>query len=185
MGVPSGYTSGQVVQAVPTGINSALVCVKAETALSGSSTTADSVFTSSYTNYKIIGRYTNGADALRMVFRVGGVDTATNYNMQEIDATSTTITGGRTSSQTSARIGGGSNGSFTGMFIIELSGVALAEPTIFQNYATRTNSAYTSPNIEQNFGNQSASTAFDGIKFQTASGTLGGSFTIYGYSKTV
>jgi hypothetical protein len=177
------YYDGAAWQSVATA--PALVCVKAETALSGSSTTADNVFTSTYTNYKIIGRYTNGADALRMVFRVGGVDTATNYNMQELDVTSTTITGSRSSSQTSARIGGGSNGAFIGMFIIELSGVALAEPTIFQNYATRTNSAYTTPNIEQNFGNQSASTAFDGIKFQTASGTLGGSFTIYGYTKTV
>ena len=52
MGVPSGYTSGQVVQAVPTGINSALVCVVAETAFSA-------VGTINVNNCYTIGTFTN------------------------------------------------------------------------------------------------------------------------------
>jgi hypothetical protein len=177
------YYDGAAWQSVS--VTPGLVCVKAETALSGSSTTADGVFTSAYTNYRIVGRYTNGADSLRFQLGAATVYTTTNYNMQELDVTSGTVSGARSTSQASARVGGGSNGSFISLFTIELSGPQLAEPTVFQNNATRTNSAYTTPNLELNFGNQSASTAFDGIKFLTASGTLGGSFTIYGYSKTV
>ena len=54
MGVPSGYTSGQVVQAVPTGINSALVLIS--TTIVGttvSSVTVSNAFSATYDNYKI------------------------------------------------------------------------------------------------------------------------------------
>lgn len=162
-----------------------LVCVKAETALSGASTTADGVFTSAYTNYRIVGRYTNGADALRFQLGAATVYTTTNYNNQEQEANNTTVSASRSLSQTSARIAGGSNGAFLCMFTIELSGPQLADATIFQSSTARHNGAYGAPTIELQYGNQSASTQFDGIKFLTISGTLGGSFAIYGYSKTV
>ena len=178
------YYDGAAWQSV--GVNPGLVCVKAETALSGASTTADGVFTSAYTNYRIVGRYTTSAgDALRFQLGAATVYTTTNYNMQETEGSNTTTASLRSLSQTSARIGGGSNGAFVCMFTIELSGPQLAEPTIFQNSTIRHNAAYNAPSIELQYGNQSASTAFDGIKFLTISGTLGGSFSIYGYSKTV
>ena len=54
MPIPAGYTSGQIVQAVPTGINSAFVY------LAGASFTAQSTvgmpagtFTSTYKNYQV------------------------------------------------------------------------------------------------------------------------------------
>jgi hypothetical protein len=54
MGIPSGYTSGQVVQAVPTGINSALVLVKTQVIGSAvSSVTVTNAFSSTYDNYLI------------------------------------------------------------------------------------------------------------------------------------
>ena len=186
MGIPSGYTSAQVVQAVPTGINSAFVCVKAETALSGASTTADGVFTSSYTNYRIIIRYTTSADALCMQFRAATVDTATGYNFQILEASSTTVSAARSTAQTKATLGDASAGSFFCLCTLEISGVQLAEPTVFIALNERQSGNYTTSTQIQNFyGNQSASTAFDGIKFLVASGTMSGTYAIYGYSKTV
>ncbi len=186
MGIPNGYVSGQVVQAVPTGINSALVCVKAETAFSAvASFTADSVFTSTYTNYRIVIRYQTSTSAeLAMQLGAATVYTTTGYNYQNLQADNTTINGARSTSQTSAFVGKDC-GAFTSLTTLELSGPQLAEPTVYQAVNTRNASAYTAPWVIQYFGNQSASTQFDGIKLLVASGTITGSYTIYGYSKTV
>ena len=163
-----------------------LVCVKAETAFSAvSNTFADGVFTSAYTYYRVLVRFTTTAADLGMQFRVGGVDTATDYNVQQLRAASTTVSGVRATSQTSAIIADNSGGSFFSFCTIDISGVQLAEPTVFVALNQKSGGAYTSNAVENRFGNQSASTAFDGIKFLVGSGTTTGSYTIYGYSKTV
>ncbi len=186
------YTAGEVLTAASLNANlsfassnGGLVCVKAETALSTGSTIADGVFTSAYTNYRIVIRYQVSTSVeLAMQFGAATVYTATGYNYQRISADSTTVAGVRSSSQTSAFIGQDA-GAFTSLTTLEISGPQLAEPTLYQAVNSRSASAYTNPTIVQYFGNQSASTQFDGIKFLVSSGTMSGSFTIYGYSKTV
>ena len=83
MGIPSGYTSGQVVHGVPTGINSAVVLVTA-----GSFTTPTSfslptnTFSATYLNYRLIVNLTAlTADAdFTMRVRASGTDnTTSNY----------------------------------------------------------------------------------------------------------
>jgi hypothetical protein len=170
----------------PVGTTPGLVCVKAETAFSAvASVTADGVFTSAYTNYRIVIRYqTSTSQELAMQLRAATVDTTTGYNFQMLQATSTTVSGQLFASQTSAFVGK-DPGAFTSLTTLELSGPQLAEPTVYQAVNTRNASAYTNPFVVQYFGNQSASTQFDGIKFLVASGNTTGSYTIYGYSKTV
>jgi hypothetical protein len=178
------YYDGAAWQTV--GITPGLVCVQAETAFSAAATiTADNIFTSNYTNYRIIIRFqgTTGSDFL-MQFRAATVDTATGYNYQSFTSTSTTNTGAQASSQTSFPIASNSTG-VASLITLELNGPQLAAPTFVQSLNTRHASAYTGPNIATFFGNQSASTQFDGIKFTGSSGTFTGSYTIYGYSKTV
>jgi len=165
---------------------SGLVCVKAETAFSAvSSVTADGVFTSTYTNYKVIVRFTTTLADLGMQFGVASTYTATNYNYQQFRGQDSTASATRSSSQTSAIIADSSSGSFFSLCTIDISGVQLAEPTNFVALNGKSAGAYTSPSAVNLFGNQSASTAFDGIKFLVSSGTTTGSYTIYGYSKTV
>lgn len=54
MPIPAGYTSGQIVQAVPTGIQSALVLVKTQTiGTAVSSVTVSDCFSAAYDAYKI------------------------------------------------------------------------------------------------------------------------------------
>jgi hypothetical protein len=178
------YYDGAAWQTV--GITPGLVCVKAETALSGSSTTADGVFTSTYTNYRIILRYQTSVQVaeLAMQFRASAVNTTTNYNYQTLRASSTTVSAAQATSQSSAFIGQ-DPGLFTSLTQLEISGPQLAEPTVYHAINLRNSGAYTSPQIVQYFGNQSASTAFDGINFLVGTGTMSGTYTIYGYSKTV
>jgi hypothetical protein len=178
------YYDGATWQSV--GVTPGLVCVKAETAFSAaSSVTADSVFTSTYTNYRIVIRYQTSANELAMQFRAATVDTATGYNYQRLQASSSTVDGVQSTSQTSGFVGHSGSGAFWCLTTLEISGVQLAEPTVYQAICSRNNSAYTSPIIVNYYGNQSASTAFDGIKLLVAAGTMTGSYTIYGYSKAV
>ena len=163
-----------------------LVVVKAETAFSAASDTfADGVFTSDYTNYRVILRVqTSTTNDPLMKFRAAGVDTSTNYNRQRITATNTSLTTTRATGQTTAAFAQDSNGVFSTV-LIEIQGVQLAEPTLYFSTQSRTQAAYNTPIIELFAGNQSDSTAFDGIKFLVATGTFAGSYTIYGYAKTV
>jgi hypothetical protein len=186
------YTSSQIVQAVPTGINSAFVCVKAETAFtSASSVTADNVFSSAYTNYRIMIRFTSAGN-MQAYFRlrVGGVtSTAANYNWQRITGVSTTAGASRTTSTTFFELGNGVNGAFFSTNLLEVSGPFLTEPTTFQNLSQNSDGAYTTPTTFYTTGNNTLSTSFDGFEFLPVLGAgtvqITGTYTVYGYGKTV
>jgi hypothetical protein len=64
------YTSSQVVQAVPTGINSGLVFI-AKTTLSGATTTFTNVFSASYDNYLIVGSSINSSVGGNLNMKLG------------------------------------------------------------------------------------------------------------------
>ena len=93
MGIPSGYTSAQVVQAVPTGINSALVHIATLTMSAAASGSVDNCFTSTYENYRIVGAFTasTGSGNVRMKLRASSTDTSANYTSQLLQASSTTV----------------------------------------------------------------------------------------------
>ena len=188
MGVPSGYTSAQVVQAVPTGINSAFVCVKAETAFTTSSTvTADSIFTSSYTNYRVMIKMLGTANtSCPLVLRVGGVSaTAANYNRQLTLSSSTTTESVRATGLTSLGLEI-PNGAFFSTAILDFFGVAVAEPTIVMTQQFKNDGAYTTPySYPAIYYNHTLSTAYDGFSFSPVSGTVTGTYTVYGYGKSV
>jgi hypothetical protein len=166
---------------------SGLVCVKSETAfVTAGNFFADSVFTSTYTNYRIIIRYdSTSTQEINFVLRASTSDAITNYNYQRFLSASTTNTGLQAGSQTAAYIAKGSGGSFTSSIIVELGGPQLAAITNYQSLNAVSVSANTTPNIVNYFGNHSTASSFDGIKFTVDSGTMTGTYTIYGYAKTV
>jgi len=186
VGVPSGYTSAQVVQAVPTGINSALVCVKAETAFSAvTSVTADNVFTSSYTNYLIFLSATGtGSNQIFFQLRASGVTAATNYNEQRFTSSSTTNTGGRLSSQTSLQVASVRSGlKISSSFLV--LGPQLADVTnVYANSTDYSGAVVTAPTVDIFSSNHSTATAYDGF-ILTVAAAMTGSYAVYGYSKTV
>jgi len=164
-----------------------LVCVKAETAFSAAaSITADNVFSSSYTNYRIMIRMTAGGNINTFLrLRVGGVSSsAGNYNRQNLLAASTTVSGVRATAETSFNLNG-VNGAFFTTNVIDLFAPFLAEPTGLQFNNTVNDGAYTIPIIYITNANNTLSTSFDGFEFFPSSSTLTGTYTVYGYGKAV
>jgi len=179
------YYDGAAWQSV--GVTPGLVCVKAETAFSAvASVTADNVFSATYTNYILTVRYTTSTtNNMNLQFRVGGVTAATNYNQQFLAGVNTTADIARVSSQTSYQLGRSTNGSFLSLVTAQISGVFLAEATVIANQVASADGAYASPVSGQHAGNHSTATSYDGFILSVSTGTFTGSYTVYGYSKTV
>ena len=158
-----------------------LVCVKAETAFSAvTSITADNVFTSTYTNYLFILNATASSNSdTSFKLRVGGVSASTNYNSQQLEGSGSTAAATRVTAQTSALIS--AMGTTTSCIRLELFGPQLAAVTaalasVYYNTAS---------GILRLYGaNHTTATAYDGIEI-LASSTITGTYSIYGYSKTV
>ena len=167
--------------------SSGLVCVKAETVFTAvASVTADSIFTSTYTNYLIKVIYiTSIGEALRMKLRVGGVSTSTNSNREEIQVTGSTVAGSSTTGTTSFFVGSNTAGDFKSATDLNLFGPQLAQATLLNVHNAAMIGAATSPNLLMAGHNQSASTQFDGFELLVNSGTTTGIYSVYGYSKAV
>jgi hypothetical protein len=162
-------------------VTSGLTVVKAETSFSAVTTiTADSVFTSSYTNYRAIIKCTSASGTeIALNFRVGGVDASTNYNAIRFTIENTTLTGERRLSQSSGLLG--AVGQTSSTVIMDIVGPQLAEAS---NWIS--SSFYGSTGNFQRWdgmGVHTTATAYDGIKF-TTSVNMTGTYTIYGYGKT-
>ena len=176
------YYDGAAWATVGPAAGAGLVCVKAETAFTSStSITADNVFTSTFTNYFIIIRLTTtGSTNLSWALRVGGVTAATNYNFQKLQVNGTAVTASRSTSQTKCFYGASSTEQSSSAFI--LSGPNLAERTTMISFLNIQGGS-TVAGIETAVGDHTTATAYDGIEL--TGGTATGVYAIYGYSKTV
>tara|TARA_R110000868_G_scaffold51994_3_gene164616 strand:+ start:1075 stop:1809 length:735 start_codon:yes stop_codon:yes gene_type:complete len=177
------YYDGSTWQAVAS--SSGLVCVKAETAVSAAaSATADSVFTSTYTNYLLLVNFTTSADQLCIKFRAGGTSTSSGYNTTQILINDTTITSSRVTSQANIRIQQSVGAESSS--IIQIFNPQLAIPTrLTQHTALNVSDYTTGSQLNMRASNQSGLTAFDGIELLALTGTWTGNYAIYGYSKAV
>jgi hypothetical protein len=178
------YYDGAAWQSV--GTSPGLVCVKAETAFSGaSSVTADSVFTSTYTNYVIKFRYTtNNTVQPSFKLRASGTSASTNYNYQYINGNASSVGAAGATAQTSANFALYTNGDFKSAATLELFSPQIAEATNFTSLNSWQPASYSGLNAYY-AGNHSTATAYDGIEFLVSAGTMTGAYTIYGYSKAV
>lgn len=189
------YTAGEVLTAASLNANftfaaasptSGLVCVKAETTVTATNTvTADGVFTSSYTNYFMLVNYLiTGAGQLKIKLRASGTNASTNYNYEQIQGSSSTVTGAVSASQTSFVVADYGAGLYAST-VIELFNPQLAQATTILVRNTAPNGAYTAPLNTSWKGNHSTATAYDGIEIATSGTTFTGNYAIYGYSKTL
>jgi len=167
---------------VPAAVPGGLVCVKAETTVTAAaSATADSIFTSSYTNYLLLLNYTTSTtQAIEMQFRVGGVSATTNYTYQTMQGFGTTPSTNPFSAQSSAAIGYYAN-TAQQYAVINIGNVQLAKAT---SYSTQGGALAGALHYAIQ-GTHTTATAYDGINILVASGTWTGTYAIYGYSKTV
>jgi hypothetical protein len=193
MALPVTFVAGDVLEAAELnsnftyldGKNAGLVCVKAETAFTGSTTVnVDSVFSATYTNYLVMATFTGTTgDDLSLRLRVGGVDnsTASSYVRQGTQTNGSTLSGFRANSAQTKF--GSFNTSGTSFAMFQFCNPFSATTTnIYGNFAepgsvSTIDSQYTLHNV---------ASSFDGFSLLClATGNVTGSYTVYGYSKTV
>ena len=176
------YTSSQIVQAVPTGINSALVLIKTQTiGTTVSSVTVSDVFSSTYDNYRIIvsGGIASTQNRLNLTFGA----TATGYYRFTIygNYTSTTVTGENASNTDKfADAGTGSANSLVSN--IEVFAPNLAKRT---SIITNTSTSETGQYVFTQQGFLNDSTQYTAFTLTTSTGTItGGTIRVYGYTNS-
>ncbi|CAB4145448.1 hypothetical protein UFOVP490_8 [uncultured Caudovirales phage] len=149
-----------------------------------SSLTLDSVFSSTYQNYLLVGTFTGSADAdVPITFRTGGTDnTNASYSYVNLFNNTTTVSpGGLTSGATNAKFT--NSGS---------SGTSVFSATIFNPYASlhtgfiTQQTRFIGSGIAQCsfFGGFNTTQSFDGFKLAPSSGTFTGTIRLYGIANS-
>ena len=157
-----------------------------DAALSSTSVTADGIFTSAYSNYLLLMRYTTtGNNSISARLRASGTsNSSANYNQQSLSAVTTSPASALISSDTYIQFCTASNGDYKSSCVVNLFSPAVAEPTNFQITNNPSFTGYTAVRLYTWMGNHSIATAYDGIELFCA-GTMAGTFAVYGYAKTV
>lgn len=140
------------------------------------------VFTSAYDNYMVVMRWQaiSGLTTIRNRFMSGTTPaTGANYVLQELAASSTTVSAARYTGETSAVMGVGQttqrNGYTTFFF-----GPYLAQPTAQRNVGIYSSSDAT---IYDDVCTHSLSTSYDGLNIFPFANTMTGEVTVYGFNQ--
>jgi hypothetical protein len=177
-------------QDIDTAMNTALGTKKAGMVLLNTtsfsavaSQSVNSVFSSTYDNYKII--FVGSASAtisINFRLRVAGVDASgSNYIRQRITASSTTVAGARA---TGTSYFPGDVEFDPSMQIIELANPAKASKTGFMSQGSQlVTSGGAQTDLIVTSGQHDLSTAYDGFSIIASSGTITGTVSVYGYNK--
>ena len=185
-------TNGQVLQSngttatwvTPSASSSAIVYVGQGTFSGATSATLDNVFTSTYRNYLLMMDYTmtTPGGEIRVTFRTGGTDnTNANYYSNITYGAGGTAGSATASGGTTAKIGGGTT-----------TGGGLVSATFYAPQATDQSRIESrghkgvGADAEVHVYNAgfSGTTSFDGIKLSTSTGTITGTFRIYGIANS-
>jgi hypothetical protein len=161
---------------VAAGITPGLVQINTETLSAVSSVSMTSQLSATYENYFVIWSLTSSTDsALRCRVRSGSTDnTATNYDYQYNRGSSTSTNFGNDTNQTSFLMSQILSSGGSGHCLI--ASPNLAQNTLFTargGHALQFNDAQ---------GVHDVATAFDGLTFFMASGTMTGTIRLYGYA---
>lgn len=145
-----------------------------------SSVSLNGVFTSAYETYLVLWNGSaSGTAGLFLQYRVAGTDaTGGNYNRQYYKADSTSMSGARSTSQTSMKIS--DLGTDPNAHAIHIYGVATASPTAQR---CESNSPVSNALIVDFAGIHTLSTAYDGFTFFPDSGTISGTVHVFGYEE--
>lgn len=170
------YTSSQVVQAVPTGINSALVFISS-TAVTGAQVNITNCFSATYESYLIIGRNITGpGDSYAFDFRLGvsgTPNTANDYLSASPDGTY-----GSGTYITLGQCGTGDVNNFQ----LQITAPQLAQQTF---YTMSYQHVYSTGGARMMNGYHSSSTQFTDFVLLVRSGASNfsqGNIKIYGYT---
>ncbi len=145
-----------------------------------SSQSISDVFSTTYNNYKILLKgTTTGNTAINFRMRVSGADaTGANYTFQTIDASGSNIVTSQTASATSAN------------FAALATDMSNAQMMLFSPFLAEATSFHTlsafnvgGARYYQYAGSHSLATSYTGLTIATASGSMTGTISIYGFKK--
>ena len=188
------YTAGEVLTAASLNANfsfaaggNGLVPTKSQTTFTAVNSVAiNNAFSATSDKYLILVRWTNSSTGeLAMQLSVGGVAAATNYNIQLLEISNTTVAASRSTAQTSWRAGFSTNGQISFAEII-VDGPFLAEQTNIISETALTQTGATTVLANRTSGNHTTATSYDGFSlFTTVAQTMTGNYSVYGYGKSV
>jgi hypothetical protein len=189
MTVSAATTAGQILTSayVNNNINSGLDYITETSGSAVSSLSVNSCFTSTYTNYRIVGNVTVAATAgnLGFRYRIGGVDNSSaNYtwvvnNLSSSGGTpATSVTGQQAATVANFAYKTTTATHRTG-FVLDIFSPQIA--TGFKSATGQSTNASGSIDIYNGGFALAVEAAFDGFSFISASGTMSLSAKIYGY----
>ena len=169
--------------AAPAG-GAGLVLIHTETFSAVSSVSVNSKFSATYDNYvfKFNNMTSSASDYIAFRLRAGGTDdTGANYRRQLTAYSGTTGTFARTTGLTSWTYLFYMDSTYQNATDFQLSNPFNTKPTVGFGLTGITSAG----NIEGvvNYWGLNTSTSYDGFTFFTASGTMTGSISVYGYAK--
>lgn len=178
MPIPAGYTSGQIVQAVPTGINSALVLVKTQTiGTAVTSVTVTNAFSATYDNYLIIGSaisINTGAADIKLTLNGSAGSTYQNWGYFTTAGLALTGNGGANLAYQSLGIYSAGLNSF----VVQIQNPFATAATQFQ--AANGNASY--GGIQNGADTNAASST--NFTITIANQMTGGTIRVYGYTNS-
>jgi hypothetical protein len=189
MAISSTFVTGQVFTAADANLmaNSGLVYIDTKT-LSTATTDLVGCFTSTYTNYLLVGNsllMNSTADIYFQMLSGSTPATAADYFFAFVGILDTGATSNNTGANQIVGYTGmsnnGANNLPIGGFSLNVYAPQLAERT----FVTSTCSSYpTTTAVKQGTNRHNLTNAYDGIRFTTlTAATMGGTITIYGYRK--
>ena len=143
--------------------------------------TLNGVFTSAYSNYRILwaGLASANPNLNARLVTAGTPASGTDYNLQLLVASSTTITGVRTTSQTSWTVCNNINTVGDNLSLDIFNPQASKVTSLNALSHSTTSGAY----WQSVAGVHTLTTSYDGIQFITSTGNFSGIVTVYGYNQ--
>ena len=140
------------------------------------------VFTSAYSNYRIVwaGFASTGASLLARLSVGGTPSSASSYSRQQIVASSTTVAAVRETAQTSWNVANNISATDGENFSMDIFNPQVTKNTSLNVISHSNASGAYWQSVTATFG---ASTSFDGIQFLASTGNFSGTITVYGYNQ--
>ena len=175
---PSAGSGGLAISAAGNVTGAGLDLITTQSFSAVASISLDNVFSGDYDNYALVFRATGSTDAaLALRFRTSSTDqTAANYDYQILKASSTTVSGARTTLSTSVDIGAVRTDPVE--VYADIASPYASEQT---GILTRERDASAGARYALTAGRYGATDSFDGFTVYPASGTMTGIVSVYGY----
>jgi hypothetical protein len=138
----------------------------------------DSVFTSTYRNYRIVFDALSSAGAGLFTFQVraAGSTILANYNYSALDINGGSLSGRVAAASTIIRFGANDANGWNAA-TLDILTPQIAQPTRLICAFNRNSATI----VENVWGANTNSTSYDGFRIHVNSGTMTGSYTLYGY----